>query len=95
MIGFTLVWGGQLVSVLADLVADRLMEPAMRSDTRLSRTFAGITGSGSGSGMALQFVAAGALCSAIDAVAPSVRAVRDVETILHDREQAAAPDGAS
>jgi len=80
-----------VMPVVAGLIADRVMEPAMRAETWLSRTFASVTGSGPGSGMAIQFLAAGVLYLAIDAIALSVRAVRDVETILPDHEQAAAP----
>jgi DHA3 family macrolide efflux protein-like MFS transporter len=84
-----------VMPVAAGLIADRVMEPAMRSDTWLARAFAGITGTGPGSGMAIQFLAAGALYLVIDAIALSVRGVREVETILPDHEQPAAPDGAS
>jgi hypothetical protein len=45
--------------------------------------------------MAIQFLAAGVLYLVIDTIALSVRAVRDVETILPDHQEAAAPDGAS
>ncbi len=76
-----------IMPVVAGALADRVTEPAMRADTWLSRAFAGITGTGPGSGMAVQFLVAGALYLAIDAAALLIPRVRDVETILPDHEQ--------
>ena len=51
----------ELVSAIATLIAgplcDRLLEPAMQSDTILNSLFAPIFGSGAGAGMALLYVA--------------------------------------
>jgi hypothetical protein len=77
-----------VMPVVAGLIADRVMEPAMRADTWLARTFTGITGGGPGSGMSLQFVAAGLVYLVFTVIALSTPAVRDVETILPDYEQA-------
>jgi len=60
---------------------------AMRADTWLARTFSGITGGGPGSGMSLQFVAAGIIYLVFTVIALSTSAVRDMETILPDHEQ--------
>lgn len=73
--------------VVAGLIADRVTEPAMSGGTWLARTFTGITGGGPGSGMSLQFVAAGLIYLVFIVVALSVPAVRDVETILPDHQQ--------
>jgi hypothetical protein len=78
-----------VMPVVAGLIADRVTEPAMRGDTWLARTFAGLVGTGPGSGMSFQFIAAGLLYLAFAVLALSVRAVRDVETILPDHEAAA------
>jgi uncharacterized membrane protein YeaQ/YmgE (transglycosylase-associated protein family) len=82
-----------IMPVVAGLIADRVTEPAMRGGTWLARTFAGITGAGPGSGMSLQFIVAGMLYLVITVIALSTPAVRDVETILPDYEQAAPAEG--
>ena len=76
-----------LMPVVAGLIADKGMEPAMRADTWLARTFTGITGGGPGSGMSLQFIAAGMIYLVFTVIALSTPAVRDVETILPDYDQ--------
>jgi hypothetical protein len=77
-----------VMPVVAGLIADRVTEPAMRADTWLARTFSVITGGGPGSGMALQFIAAGMIYLVFTVIALSTPAVRDVETILPDHELA-------
>jgi hypothetical protein len=76
-----------VMPVVAGLIADRMTEPAMLADGWLARTFSGVTGGGPGSGMALQFVAAGIIYLVFTVIALSTPAVRDVETILPDYEQ--------
>jgi MFS transporter, DHA3 family, macrolide efflux protein len=76
-----------VMPVVAGLIADKVMEPAMRADTWLARTFTGITGGGPGSGMSFQFIAAGLIYLVFTVIALSTSAVRDVETILPDHEQ--------
>jgi DHA3 family macrolide efflux protein-like MFS transporter len=66
-----------IMPVVAGLIADRVTEPAMRADTRPARTFSGITGGGPGSGMALQFVAAGMIYLVITVIVFATPAVRD------------------
>jgi MFS family permease len=60
----------------------------MNADTWLAKTFAGITGTGPGSGKAIQFLLAGMLFLVIDAIALSIPAVHDVETLPPDHDQA-------
>jgi len=82
-----------VMPVVAGLIADRVMEPAMRADTWLARTFTGVTGGGPGSGMSLQFVTAGLIYLVFTVIALSTPAVRDVETILPDHEPLEKADG--
>ena len=50
---------GPITPILAGLLADYVTEPAMQSQSWLSRTFGWLVGNESGSGMALQFVVTG------------------------------------
>ena len=48
--------GSAIATLTAGLLSDRLLEPAMQSDTVLSSLFAPIFGNGAGAGMALLYV---------------------------------------
>ena len=76
-----------IMPVIAGVLADKVTEPAMRTDTWLSRTFGGLVGTGPGTGMALHFILAGILYLVVISVAWFIPAVRNVETILPDHEQ--------
>jgi DHA3 family macrolide efflux protein-like MFS transporter len=73
--------------VIAGLLADKVTEPAMQSQTWLSKAFGGIVGTGPGSGMALHFLLAGLLYFVVIGTARFIPAVRNVETILPDHDQ--------
>ncbi len=76
-----------IMPVIAGVLADNVTEPAMRSNTWLSRTFGGVVGTGPGTGMALHFLLAGVLYLVVIGIAWFIPAVRDVETILPDHDQ--------
>jgi DHA3 family macrolide efflux protein-like MFS transporter len=77
-----------ITPILAGTLADLVTEPAMQSQTWLSNTFGWLVGTGSGSGMALQFILSGVGWIAILAVASLVPVIRNVEDLLPDHEQA-------
>ena len=76
-----------IMPVIAGLLADKVTEPAMQSQTWLSKAFGGIVGTGPGSGMALHFLLAGLLYFVVIGIAWFIPAVRNVETILSDHDQ--------
>jgi MFS family permease len=76
-----------IMPVIAGLLADKVTEPAMQSQTGLARLFGGLVGTGPGSGMALHFLLAGLLYFVVIGVAWFIPAVRNVETILPDHDQ--------
>ena len=73
-----------IATLLAGPLADSVLEPAMGPAGGLGRLLGWLTGTGPGSGMALLFVAGGAVASAIALGAYAIPAVREVETILPD-----------
>jgi DHA3 family macrolide efflux protein-like MFS transporter len=78
--------------LLAGALADYVTEPAMQGQTGLAALFGGLVGTGPGSGMALQFLLAGVVYLALVVfVALAVPAVRDLEDLLPDHDQAPAP----
>jgi MFS transporter, DHA3 family, macrolide efflux protein len=76
-----------IMPVIAGVLADKVTEPAMQSQTWLSKVFGGMVGTGPGSGMALHFLLAGLLYFVVIGVAWFIPAVRNVETILPDHDQ--------
>jgi MFS family permease len=82
---------GPITPILAGLLADRVTEPAMRTQSWLADSFGWLVGVGPGAGMALQFVAMGLVYMGIVLVtyifAP---VVRNLEDGLPDHEQSAA-----
>ncbi len=84
------------VSLLAGgPLADRVLEPAMRSPTasRLAETFGPIVGTGPGSGMALLLLITGLLLAATALVGILNPRVRNVETELVDHDANVVPAG--
>jgi hypothetical protein len=77
---------------MAGLLADRVTEPAMQSQSWLSDTLGGLLGTGPGSGMALQFILSGVGWIAIIAVASFIPLVRNVEDLLPDHVQSLPDD---
>jgi hypothetical protein len=73
--------------VLAGALADFVTGPAMVSDTWMSRAFGWAVGTSPGSGLALQYVVAGALyCLTCLLVLFFVPAVRHLDTLVPDHD---------
>jgi hypothetical protein len=91
MLGFS-----EPLAILASgVVADRIFEPAMRSESQLASVFGGLVGIGEGAGMALLLLISGLLVALVGLVAYFVPAVRHVETQLPDYDQAVAANATS
>ena len=73
-----------ITPIIAGLLADRALEPAMRADTGLSRLFGPLVGTGPGAGMALVWCVTGVCIVVVGLAGYSFKAVRDAETILPD-----------
>jgi len=78
-----------LAMLAAGPLADRVFEPAMRSDGGLTRALGWLVGTGPGTGIALIFVFCGVLGTVSGLAGYAFRQVRDVETILPDHDAAA------
>jgi len=76
--------------IIAGTVADFVLEPAMRGESRLAALFGGLVGVGPGAGMGLLMVCCGALGVLVPVVAGFIPAIRDAETRLPDHDQAPA-----
>jgi MFS family permease len=76
-----------IMPIVAGYLADRVMEPAMRTDSGLSRTFGWLVGTGPGTGMSLLII----LCSLGGFIALFagflLPQVRNVEDILPDHDE--------
>jgi DHA3 family macrolide efflux protein-like MFS transporter len=77
---------GPLGMILSGPLADRLFEPAMQTDGMWAGTFGWLVGTGSGAGMALMMVIAGAITVLVGVIGYSIPAIRNVEDILPDHE---------
>ncbi len=75
--------------LFAGPLADFIFEPGMRVGGSLSSLFGGLVGTGTGAGIALMFVFAGILGTAVPLAAYGFRSIRDVETVLPDHAVAA------
>jgi DHA3 family macrolide efflux protein-like MFS transporter len=76
-----------IMPVVAGLLADYVTEPAMNTQTGLSRTFGWLVGTSPGSGMSLQFIISAVLYIAIIMIAWGIPVIRNVETLLPDHDQ--------
>ncbi len=79
-----------ITPIIAGVLADRVLEPAMLAGGGLPRTFGWLVGTGPGSGMALLIVLMGLLGASVGAGAYLVPAVRDAESRLPDHDAAVA-----
>jgi len=77
-----------ITPIIGGLLADQVLEPAMRADTGLSRLFGPLVGTGPGTGMALIWLAAGVCMVLVGVTGYASRTVRDAETLLPDQVQA-------
>ena len=73
---------------IAGPLADQLMEPAMASGGALVPVFGWLVGTGPGAGMALVFVMAGLIGASTSLGGYLLKAVRNVENIIPDHDQA-------
>jgi MFS family permease len=73
--------------ILGGILADRVMEPAMRSHTWLANTFGGLVGTSPGSGMALIMFIAGILMILTMFAGYLIPTIRNMEDLLPDHEQ--------
>lgn len=78
-----------LALLAAGPLADRVFEPAMRSESGLSRALGWLVGVGPGTGMALIMVCCGVLGVAAGLAGYAFRPLRDVETTLPDHDEMA------
>ncbi len=80
-----IAWISQPITpILAGLLADRWLEPAMRTESTLAQIWSPIVGSGPGAGMAVIMIFMGIGISLAGGIGYLFRAVRDAETILPD-----------
>jgi MFS family permease len=85
-----LTWAPDMFTpVLGGLLADKIMEPSMRSGGWLSPLFGWMAGTGSGSGMAVMMVIFGLLTILSLLAGYLFRPVREMEKILPDHDQLA------
>jgi hypothetical protein len=75
-----------LSQLLAGPLADRVLEPAMGQGGRWVPIFGRLVGTGSGAGMALQFVGCGLLVTVSAGVAYLIPSIRGVEQVLPDHD---------
>jgi DHA3 family macrolide efflux protein-like MFS transporter len=84
----TIAWfTNPIMPLVAGTLADRVTEPFMRTQTPLSHAAAWLVGTGSGSGMSLQYVLSGVLWLGVLTVGFLTPAFRNMETILPDHDQ--------
>ncbi len=73
-----------ITPIIAGVLADRVLEPAMRTDTSLSHLFGPLVGTGPGTGMALIWVTAGVCMVLVGLAGYAFKSIREAETILPD-----------
>jgi hypothetical protein len=73
--------------ILAGVMADRVMEPAMLTETWLSKTFGWLVGTTPGSGMALIMLFAGILMMLTMFTGFQIPVIRNLEDLIPDHEQ--------
>jgi len=84
-------WFSSPVSpIVAGLLADRLMEPAMQPGGALAAVFGGLVGVGPGAGMAVLFIIIATLTILVGSTGYAIPVIRDVETRLPDAISSAA-----
>jgi MFS transporter, DHA3 family, macrolide efflux protein len=76
-----------ITPIAAGLLADKVTEPAMRTQGGFAKAFAWLVGSAPGSGMAVQYVLSGVAFILVVVIAWSIPVVRNVEGNLPDHDQ--------
>lgn len=83
---FAVSIGGAIAYPLAGTLADHVFEPLMQGQTTLARTFSHLVGTGPGAGMSLMIALFASLGVLASGVAFFHRPLREIETILPDRD---------
>jgi len=78
-----------LAMLIAGPLADRMLEPAMRTGGALVPTFAWLVGSGPGAGMSLVFIFAGLVSAMVGGIGYLLPVVRDAEQLMPDYDEPA------
>lgn len=87
-----IAWFTQPISpIIGGVMADFVLEPAMRGPGALSNTFGWLVGTGPGAGMGLLIVFVGLLNALVGVVGYMIRPIREVEDILPDHQQTEQP----
>jgi len=73
--------------LIAGILADFVLEPAMRTQTGIADIFGPIFGTGPGAGMGFIMFFSGLIAALIGLLGYLVRPIRDAETILPDHDQ--------
>jgi len=76
-----------ITPMIAGLLADYVLEPAMQSKNWLSQTFGGLFGSGPGSGMGLLIFVCGLGAAGVGIISYMIPSIRNVEELLPDHDQ--------
>jgi MFS family permease len=76
-----------ITPVIAGLLADYVMEPAMMTSNSFSQTFSGLVGTGPGAGMGLLTVFCCLVCVLVGLSGYFIPVIRDLEDILLDHDQ--------
>ena len=91
-----IAWFTQPIApLIAGVLADYVMEPAMRSNSGLSQVFGSLFGTGPGAGMGLLLFFAGLLAAVVGLGGYFIRPVRNVENDLPDHDQLARVEAAA
>jgi MFS family permease len=86
-----IAWFTQPIApVIGGVLADYVLEPAMRSEQLLPQTFGWLVGTGPGAGMGLLIVICGLGMAAVGAAGYLIPAIRYAEDLLPDHDQAPA-----
>jgi hypothetical protein len=76
-----------ITPVIAGLLADYVMEPAMMTSNSFSQTFSGLVGTGPGAGMGLLTIFCCLVCVLVGLSGYFIPVIRDLEDILPDHDQ--------
>ncbi len=76
-----------ITPIIAGLLADYVMEPAMQTSNNFSQFFSGLVGTGPGAGMGLLTVICCLVCVFVGLSGYYVPAIRDLEDVLPDHDQ--------
>jgi MFS family permease len=90
-LGFVIGVAEPTASVLAGTLADRVLEPAMRSESGLRAMLAPLVGTGEGAGMALLFMFSGVLLGGTALLGLFVPVMRNLETLIPDYDETRPP----